>query len=64
MADHANISGQVTEQVLLEDRPDLRTLPFRVSVDEMDAANPWGLRHMSGDVFEITTSCYTERHLG
>lgn len=34
-----------------------------VRVEELDAANPWGLRHMSGNVAEITSSCETERHL-
>ena len=62
--DQANISGQATEQVLNQDRPDLRTLPFPVPVNEMDSANAWGLRHMSGNVIEITMSCYTERYFG
>jgi formylglycine-generating enzyme required for sulfatase activity len=62
--DQANISGQHTAFVEQRDRPDLRTLPFPVPVDEMDAANPWGLRHMSGNAGEITLSCYTPRYLG
>lgn len=33
-----------------------------VSVEELDAANAWGLRHMSGNVGEITMSCWTEQH--
>lgn len=35
-----------------------------VPVDELDAENAWGLRHMSGNVQERTMSCYTFRHLG
>jgi len=35
-----------------------------VLVDDLDAANAWGLRHMSGNVFERTMSCITQRHLG
>ena len=42
--------------------PDNRQMP--VTVDELDAANPWGLRHMAGNVLERTMSCWTERHLG
>jgi formylglycine-generating enzyme required for sulfatase activity len=63
-AGQANVSGEATEQVLMMDRPDLRTLPYPVPVDEMDAANPWGLRHMSGNAGEITISCYSERYQG
>ncbi|MEO1638747.1 MAG: formylglycine-generating enzyme family protein [Pseudomonadota bacterium] len=35
-----------------------------ISVDRLDASNPWGLRHMSGNVLERTMSCWTERHVG
>jgi formylglycine-generating enzyme required for sulfatase activity len=62
--DQVNISSVFTEMLLLEDRPDLRTLGYPVPVDEMDAANPWGLRHMSGNADEVTLSCYTERYAG
>jgi len=34
-----------------------------VRVEELDAANAWGLRHMSGNVEEVTLSCFTDRHL-
>jgi formylglycine-generating enzyme required for sulfatase activity len=60
--DQANVSGEITEFFLQADRPDLRTLGHPVRVDEMDAANQWGLRHMSGNVAEITLSCYTDRY--
>ncbi len=56
--EQANISGEATEQELQQERVDLRTLGHPVPVDELDAANPWGLRHMSGNVSEITMSCY------
>lgn len=56
--EQANISGEFTELELQQERLDLRTLGHPVPVDELDAANPWGLRHMSGNVGEITLSCY------
>jgi formylglycine-generating enzyme required for sulfatase activity len=59
-SDQANISGSNTEAMLQEVRPDLRTLGHPVPVDELDAANPWGLRHMAGNLEEITLSCYPE----
>jgi formylglycine-generating enzyme required for sulfatase activity len=59
-SDQENISGAETEVMLQEPRPDLRTLGHPVPVDELDAANPWGLRHMAGNVSEITLSCYPE----
>ena len=30
-----------------------------VPVEELDAANPWGLRHMSGNISELTSTCLT-----
>jgi len=45
----------------LEDPNNRKTL---VLVDMLDAANAWGLRHMSGNVLELTMSCWTNRHLG
>jgi formylglycine-generating enzyme required for sulfatase activity len=35
-----------------------------VTVDELDASNAWGLRHMSGNVVEATLSCTSEKQLG
>lgn len=43
-------------------KPSSRKMP--VPVDMLDAANPWGLRHMAGNVAERTMSCWSERHLG
>lgn len=60
----ANFSGFGTEVMLAQKRPDLRTRGFPVPVAELDAANPWGLRHMSGNAGEITLSCYTKRYAG
>lgn len=34
-----------------------------VPVEQLDAANAWGLRHMSGNVIELTRSCWSDRHL-
>jgi formylglycine-generating enzyme required for sulfatase activity len=56
--EEANISGAATASMEQRARPDLRTLGHPVPVDELEAANPWGLRHMSGNVEEITLSCY------
>jgi formylglycine-generating enzyme required for sulfatase activity len=42
--------------------PDNRKTP--VIVDDLDAANAWGLRHMAGNLMELTISCWSERHLG
>lgn len=59
-----NISGVSTAMVLHADRPDLYDLGWPVPVDELDAANVWGLRHMSGNAGEITLSCYSVRYTG
>jgi formylglycine-generating enzyme required for sulfatase activity len=62
--DEANFSGSATENVLGEKRPDLIDRDLPVPVSELDAANGWGVRHMSGNVSEWTLSCWTEAHLG
>ncbi|MEP5758118.1 MAG: formylglycine-generating enzyme family protein [Litoreibacter sp.] len=62
--DQVNFSGEGTEIMLGEKRPDLETRGHPVPVDELDAANDWGLRHMSGNARERTSSCWTERHPG
>ncbi|MGL6210267.1 MAG: formylglycine-generating enzyme family protein [Paracoccaceae bacterium] len=63
-ADQANFSRAATEHVLGEERPDLTNRRRPVPVGELDAANVWGVRHMSGNVNELTLSCWTEAHLG
>jgi formylglycine-generating enzyme required for sulfatase activity len=45
-------------------RPDLVFRAKPVEVDMLDAANNWGLRHMSGNVVEITSSCKTDHYFG
>jgi formylglycine-generating enzyme required for sulfatase activity len=35
-----------------------------ISVDRLDAANGWGLRHMAGNVMEVTRSCGVGLHQG
>lgn len=35
-----------------------------VPVETLDAANAWGLRHMSGNVMETTSSCYSDQYFG
>ncbi|MCU0912471.1 MAG: formylglycine-generating enzyme family protein, partial [Rhodobacteraceae bacterium] len=62
--DQANFGGISTAEMLGEDRPDLVSRGHPVPVDELDAANAWGLRHMSGNLIERTMSCWTERHTG
>jgi formylglycine-generating enzyme required for sulfatase activity len=61
-SDQANFNGIATGEMLGMDRPDLLTRGHPVAVDELDAANPWGLRHMSGNVIERTMSCWTNLH--
>ncbi|AXX99757.1 formylglycine-generating enzyme family protein [Profundibacter amoris] len=64
-ADQANFSRRGTEQlrrgVLM---PNLVDRYQPVPVDKLDAANAWGVRHMSGNVKELTLSCWTDQHLG
>lgn len=62
--DQVNFLGRATEIMLGEDRPDLVSRGTPVPVDTLDAANAWGLRHMSGNVVEITMSCWTDRYEG
>jgi len=63
-ADQANFEGMTTEQMLGVRRPDFASRGHPVPVDELDAANAWGLRHMSGNLIEHTASCWTDRHAG
>ena len=65
-AEQANFSRADTEH-LLGDNASLRHLKNRrmpVPVEELDAANPWGVRHMSGNVREWTLSCWRAEHIG
>ena len=65
-ANQANFSRESTEH--LRGRgvtlPELVNRRIPVSVNELDAANAWGVRHMSGNVDEVTMSCWTDQHLG
>lgn len=63
-ADQANFSRGATENLRKIEMPHLTNRRMPVPVDELDAANAWGLRHMSGNVREFTLSCWTEEHLG
>jgi len=63
-SDQANFSGDGTEHNRGRPFPELVTRAIPVPVQELDAANPWGLRHMSGNVYEITLSCHLGRHIG
>ncbi len=64
-ADQADFSRSATEHVQQPlTFPHLVDRGLPVPVMELDAANAWGLRHMSGNVYEFTLSCWTEAHLG
>lgn len=63
--DDANflVFGEITAEGRFSN-PDPNSHLMPISVDELDADNPWGLRHMAGNVLEKTLSCWSERHLG
>nr|WP_302476992.1 formylglycine-generating enzyme family protein [Ruegeria atlantica] len=63
-SDQANFSAIATEKMLEEERPDLVSRGKPVPVDQLDASNAWGLRHMSGNVGELTLSCWSDRYEG
>ncbi|MDX8346797.1 formylglycine-generating enzyme family protein [Cognatiyoonia sp. IB215446] len=63
-SDQANFLGAGTEKLTGVARPDLLSRRKPVPIDELDAANQWGLRHMSGNVMERTRSCYTDEYAG
>lgn len=63
-SDQANFLGSGTEQLTGVARPDLLSRRVPVPVDDLDATNDWGLRHMSGNVIEQTRSCYTSEYAG
>lgn len=64
-ADQANFSRDATEHVQQpRSFPELVNRYAPVPVMELDAANGWGLRHMSGNVAELTMSCWSDEHLG
>ncbi|MGL5011622.1 MAG: formylglycine-generating enzyme family protein [Paracoccaceae bacterium] len=63
-AEQANFSRKGTEHGLDKPLPELVDRDQPVEVEDLDAANAWGLRHMSGNVSELTLSCWTEQHLG
>ncbi|MHA6262776.1 formylglycine-generating enzyme family protein [Arenibacterium sp. CAU 1754] len=59
----ANFSRGATEWLRKVERPDLPSRYYTMPVDSLDAANAWGLRHMSGNVRELTQSCWSAKHL-
>ncbi|WP_170411416.1 formylglycine-generating enzyme family protein [Ruegeria atlantica] len=65
-ADQANFSRRATEHLRGREvsLPALKNRRIPVPVEDLDAANAWGVRHMAGNVDEITLSCWTEEHLG
>lgn len=63
-AEQANFSRAATENLRGQPMPRLDNRKMPVEVDMLDAANGWGLRHMSGNVAEVTLSCFSETLLG
>lgn len=67
-AEQANFSRAATEHlrqtIQQEPMTHLKNRNLPVPVDDLDAANAWGLRHMSGNIREWTQSCWTEAHVG
>jgi len=63
-ADQANFSRRGTENGRRQEMPELVNRGMPVSVEDLDASNTWGVRHMSGNVAEATLSCSTATHLG
>ncbi|WP_371168746.1 formylglycine-generating enzyme family protein [Aliiroseovarius sp. 2305UL8-7] len=65
-AAQANFSRRATEH--LRGRgvklPELKNRWIPVPVHDLDAENAWGLRHMSGNIVELTMSCWSDGHLG
>jgi formylglycine-generating enzyme required for sulfatase activity len=59
-SEQANFSGADTENVTRRSYPELKSREKPLPVEMLDAANAWGLRHMSGNAGEFTSSCYTE----
>jgi formylglycine-generating enzyme required for sulfatase activity len=62
--DQANFSRGATENLRGKPMRELVSRGMPVEVDILDADNAWGLRHMSGNVAEVTLSCHTATHLG
>ncbi len=62
--EQANFSRRGTEQLRRKPMPSLVNRNAPVPVNELDAANNWGVRHMSGNVGEMTMSCWTRAHQG
>lgn len=58
----ANFDGDATAEMLGETHTKLLSRGHPISVDELDADNQWGVRHMSGNLIEMTKSCWTDTH--
>ncbi len=63
-SNQANFSGMMTRVVMVDNSLDLETRGVQMPVTDLNAINPWGFRHMVGNVSEITLSCYTEYYAG
>ena len=64
-AEQANFSRSATENVRRgREMPHLTDRHMPVTVEHLDAAILWAVRHMSGNVSEWTQSCWSEEQLG
>jgi formylglycine-generating enzyme required for sulfatase activity len=63
-SEQAVFGRATTENLRGRSMPELVDRNMPVEVDMLDAANAWGLRHMSGNVAEVTLSCHTATHIG
>lgn len=63
-ANQANFSRAATENLRRVPMSNLTNRRMPVPIDALDATNGWGVRHMSGNVGELTLSCWTGEHLG
>lgn len=57
-----NYSDQEKARSLANGDPNFVYTNSLSPVEKLNAANAWGLRHMSGNIRELTMSCWSVRH--
>ncbi len=62
--EQANFNGKATQIMLGDPNLGLVHRGKPVPVNQLEAENLWGLRHMSGNVSEHTLSCWTNTYEG
>lgn len=60
--DQVNFWDEIWTRAQINGDPQQILGVYPVRVEELDAANGWGLRHMSGNISELTMSCETDQH--